>query len=380
MTDVPTLLQTGYAFGLLAICPLGDLVRRRPLLLILVTCSCVLSLALAFIKDVVAFEVVCFFVAISSVTPQVLLPLAGDLAPPHRRAGALSIVLAGLLLGILFARLLAGIIAEFASIPAIYFMSFGLQMLILALFYFMLPDYPRKNPDLHYGTILLSMAKYAVTEPALVQSCLMGFATSAIFTAFWTTSTFLLGEHYGYNELEIGLFALIGIAGVCTAPFVGRLVDRLVPWTGILVGILVVTVSQIIYTGAAGVSIGALVVVTLLQDIGQQLSQVSHSNRIFGINPPARARFSAVFIFSLFLGQLAGTAAGTRVYLYYGWRASGGFCLGLLGWQMLCLVMRGPQLPNDRWFGYAGTFYLRKSTADRKLAERAAAKDVEGKA
>jgi MFS family permease len=62
------------------------------------------------------------------VTPQILLPLAGDLARPERRGAALSIVLSGLLLGILLARVLSGLIAEKASVSALYYTSFGLQV------------------------------------------------------------------------------------------------------------------------------------------------------------------------------------------------------------------------------------------------------------
>lgn len=69
-----------------------------------------------------------FFLGLVSVTPQILLPLAGDLAPPNRRASAISIVLAGLLLGILFARVLAGLIADKGNVSDIYWMSFGLQV------------------------------------------------------------------------------------------------------------------------------------------------------------------------------------------------------------------------------------------------------------
>lgn len=68
-------------------------------------------------------------------------------------------------------------------------------------------------------------------------------------------------------------------------------------------------------------------------DIGQQLQQVSNSARIFAINAAARSRLSAVYIFSIFVGQLLGTALGTRTYLTYGYRASGALCLSLLGFM-----------------------------------------------
>lgn len=54
---------------------------------------------------------------------------------------------------------------------------------------------------------------------------------------------------------------MIGIAGVCAAPLLGRLVDNLVPWVGVLLGIVILAISQAIFAGAAGVSIGALCVV-----------------------------------------------------------------------------------------------------------------------
>ncbi|KAM0756557.1 MFS general substrate transporter [Meredithblackwellia eburnea MCA 4105] len=371
VTNVPTLLQASYAVGLLTICPMGDLVRRRQLLLLLVLCSSIASLILALVQNILGFEILSFVLGLVSVTPQVLLPLAADLAPADRRASAISIVLSGLLLGILCARVLSGAIAQEASIAVIYWMSFGLQCLIWIMLWATVPDYPAKNPHLRYIDILMSMAKYAVTEPVLVQSCLIATAASAVFSCFWTTSTFLLGGIYGYDSLEIGLFGLVGICGVCTAPFVGRLVDRLVPWLGVLLGISLLAVSQILFTAAAGVSVGVVIVTIFILDVGQQGQQVSNSSRIFAINAAARARLSAVYIFSIFCGQLIGTKAGTTVYLNSGYRASGGLCLGLIGWMLMILLLRGPHLPIDRWVGWAGGWELRKAVADRKRAEKA---------
>jgi predicted MFS family arabinose efflux permease len=48
------------------------------------------------------------------------MPLTVDLAPPQRRATYISIVLAGLLTGVLFACILSGIIAQYTSYRNIY--------------------------------------------------------------------------------------------------------------------------------------------------------------------------------------------------------------------------------------------------------------------
>lgn len=170
---VPTLLQAGYATGLLLISPLGDLVRRRPLVLLLLILTTGLSIGLALASSIKAFEALSFLIGVFTVTPQILLPLSADLAPPDRKASAISITLSGLLLGLLFARVFAGVIAEFASYRIVYWTATGLQAGLLLCIYIVLPDYPSKNVhgDLTYFKILWTMAKYAVTgEPCLLFS------------------------------------------------------------------------------------------------------------------------------------------------------------------------------------------------------------------
>ena len=146
-----------------------------------------LSIGLAVTKSVIAFEALSFFIGVFTVTPQVLLPLAADLAPPHRRAAAISVVFSGLLFGILLARVLAGVIANFSSWRNVYFVAVGLQYLVLGVLYFVLPDYPAKSPEIGYLGILKSMARFAVTEPILIQASIVSCASSATFTSFWVT-------------------------------------------------------------------------------------------------------------------------------------------------------------------------------------------------
>ncbi|KIY69722.1 hypothetical protein CYLTODRAFT_477720, partial [Cylindrobasidium torrendii FP15055 ss-10] len=59
----------------------------------------------------------------SSITPQVLLPLVADLAPPERCASAISTVFAGLLLGVLIARVIAGIITDCVTWRVVYYFA-----------------------------------------------------------------------------------------------------------------------------------------------------------------------------------------------------------------------------------------------------------------
>jgi len=189
-----------YAAGLLFISPLGDLLRRRQILLVLVTISASLTIGLAIVGNLAGFEALCFLVGMTSVTPQILLPLAADLAPPERRAEAVSVVFSGLLFGVLVARVLSGIVAQFVSWRVIYYVAIGVQYAVLLGIYLIIQDYPSKNKGMTYFGILRTMLTFAYTEPVLIQACLINMASSAMFSNFWVTLTLLLGQDpYNYD-------------------------------------------------------------------------------------------------------------------------------------------------------------------------------------
>ncbi|KAJ3570703.1 hypothetical protein NP233_g4229 [Leucocoprinus birnbaumii] len=360
---VPTLIQAGYACGLLLISPLGDLVRRRPLILATVIFSTGLTIGLAFTKSLIVFEVISFIVGAVSVTPQILIPLVADLAPDKRRASAISIVFSGLLFGILVARVLAGIIAQFVSWRVVYYFAIGVQGLVLIGCHLMLPDYPSKNQNLTYWSILWTMAKFSVTEPVLIQACIINFCSSACFSNFWVTLTFLLGgAPYFYSTLVIGLFGLIGMAGVSMGPIGGRVIDKLVPWYASLVGICALLVFQAIQTAAGGIHVAAVIIATFGIDVFRQNLQVSLSTAIFLIEPAARARLNAVSILSIFIGQVMGTSVGTDVFIKFGWRAGAALSLAWTGFMLFILLLRGPHCRRYTWFGYEGGLSVKKSS------------------
>ena len=358
ISKVPTLVQAGYATGLLLISPLGDLVRRRALILVLIVLSTSLSIGLALTSSFPVFLALNFLIGLVSVTPQVLIPLAADIAPPERRGSAIAVTFGGLIFGVLMARVLAGVIGDLARYQVVYYFAIGVQTAVLFAGYWVIPDYPRKNKDLGYFDILWSMAKYAVTEPLLIQACLTSLLSSACFSSFWVTLTFLLSdEPYNYSTLIIGLFGLIGMLGVALSPLVGRFVDHLTPWYATLLGTLGQIVAYAIQVGTGGINVGAVVVVILLVDVFRQSFQVSQSAAIFGISEKARARLNAVYILFIFIGQVMGTAVGTKVFLENGWRASAGLHLGWMGLVLVLLLCRGPQCDYRTWVGYKGGLY-----------------------
>ncbi|KAF2712102.1 MFS general substrate transporter [Pleomassaria siparia CBS 279.74] len=375
VAQIPTVMQAGYASGLLFLCPLGDLLPRRPFVVGLVGFTTMMWLGLCITKSLPVFTAISFIVAITTVTPQLMMPLVGDLAPPHRRAAALSIVVSGLMLGILVARVLSGTISNFVTWRAVYWMAFGLQSLIFVALWLFMPDYPSTNPSgLNYFQLLWTIGKMLGKHPVLVQACVAGFFTSATFTSFWTTLTFLLaGSPYHYTPLTIGLFGLIGIAAMCFGPLYARTVtDRFLPHLSVLVGQSCCLVGICLGTYLGTFTIAGPVLQAFLLDFGMQTAQIANRSAIYAVEPRRRNGVNTAFMVSTFCGQLVGTAAGNHIYAQAGWIGSGSASVGFIGGAILTMCVRGPK--EEGWFGWHGGWSMikkNKSSADGKTVETA---------
>lgn len=299
-----------------------------------------------------------------------MLPLIGDLAPPHRRAQALSLVVSGLVMGILIARLLSGIITEYTGWRTIYWISFALQYLILLGLYLSMPDYPATNESesviREYPKLLYSILRLFITTPLIIQVCLIGYFTSAIFTSFWTTLTFLLASPpYNFSTLAIGLFALIGIGSMAWGPLFSRLViDRFVPLFSTIVGELIVLLSVCLGTYAGLHTVAAPILEALFLDIGMQTGQIANRSSIYSVAPLARNRVNTCYMVMTFAGQLTGTAAGNHLYAQGGWILSGSANIGFVGAALCFCLARGPH--EKGWVGWRGGWNLRKNVPTKE--------------
>ncbi|EME77331.1 uncharacterized protein MYCFIDRAFT_158198 [Pseudocercospora fijiensis CIRAD86] len=376
VSQIPTLAQAGYAVGLLFLCPLGDMLRRRPFVLSLVFFTATMCIGLAATSSIQVFSAIQFITAVTTVTPQLMMPLVGDLAPPNRRAFALSIVTTGLMLGILVARLLSGVVTQYTSWRTIYWMSVGLQYLIFLLLWCFMPDYPATNPGRlgpkTYVKILWSILVMLTKHPVLVQACVISFFVSATFTNFWTVLTFLLaGPPYHYDAVVIGLFALVGIAGMCLGPFYAKVViDRFVPLFTVLLGMGWCMLGICLGTYAGTFTVAGPILQAFFQDFGMQTTQIANRSAIYSVEPKGKNRVNTAFMVFTFAGQLTGTAVGAHLYERGGWIASGSYSVGSIGVAILVTLARGPW--EEGWVGWHGGWSIwkkSKTSADGKVTE-----------
>ncbi|KAF3118466.1 hypothetical protein TWF703_005446 [Orbilia oligospora] len=75
---IPNVMQAGYASGLFFITPLGDLFRRRALTLGLILFTTFMWLGCTLTKSFSVFAALSYMVGLTTVTPQLMLPLVGE--------------------------------------------------------------------------------------------------------------------------------------------------------------------------------------------------------------------------------------------------------------------------------------------------------------
>ena len=101
--------QIGYAIGLLFIIPLGDLYRRRNIILVNISILVVSLLTIALAPNIHLILFASLLTGACSVIPQIFMPLAAQYSTPETKGKNVGIILSGLLTGILASRVVAAL-------------------------------------------------------------------------------------------------------------------------------------------------------------------------------------------------------------------------------------------------------------------------------
>jgi predicted MFS family arabinose efflux permease len=324
---IPVLTQVGYALGLLLFVPLGDLQERRRLIVSMLGLTA-LTLAAAAIAPNLAWLVIAnFALGMATISAQLIVPLAAQLAKVSERGQVVGMVMSGLLIGILLARTVSGIVGAALGWRAMYWAASGM-MVVLAVVLFRL--LPKSQPSLtvSYQQLMRSLLKLIASEPILREASLLGAMSFGSFSAFWSTLVFHLQQPpYDYGSDVAGLFGLVGIVGAMAAPLVGKLADQKSPRLAVGLALTVTTLAFIVFW-LLGQQLWGLIVGVVLLDLGVQANQVSNQSRIYSLPQEAHSRLNALYIMFYFIGGAIGSFLG--VYGWSLWQWNGVCAVGLL--------------------------------------------------
>lgn len=329
---VATTSLLGYSIGLLLLVPLGDKFRKKR---IIVADFLVIIASLLFFAWSPTIELMMlagFLIGLSSVVPQMMVPLAAQLSKPKDRNENVALVMSGLLIGILGARVLSGFVSEYFGWRQVYYIAAGLMLVLWMLNILLLPDI---KPTFYgsYSKLMKSIVVLIKERPDLRLASLRGGLSLAAFQAFWTTLTFHLERPPFFAGSEVaGSLGLVGIGGAVAASLVGKVVDKVGGRTIITYGSLTMLVAWLIM-GVWGMTYVGLIIGIFWLDVGLQSIHVTNQTVIFSKNPEATNRLNTVYMTCYFVGGSLGAYFGGKAWSTMGWMGTvlfGSTCVVLL--------------------------------------------------
>lgn len=315
---IVSLTQIGYGLGLFFLVPLADLLDNRKLILGLIGASLLCLLAAAFSHTGGVFLIVSLLVGISTVSVQVLIPLAAHMAEDHKRGRIVGNIMGGLVLGILLSRPVSSLIADHCGWRAVFFTGAGFMAIMALLLVFVLPAY-KPQQTASYPALIRSLAELWLRFPALRRRTLNQAGMFCAFSLFWTAAPVELARQHHLSQTQIALFALVGATGAMAAPISGRLADAghtmKATYLALLFGGLAMLAGLI--PAVRGVIPLALVGVVL--DFCVQTNMVQGQREIYSLDPQSRGRLNGIYMAGIFLGGAIGSAFASSLYGHGGW-------------------------------------------------------------
>lgn len=326
--------QVGYAVGLLLIIPLGDMFKRKRIILIDFVFIIASLLLFTFARSLEVMIVASFLIGLTSVVPQIFIPIAAQLSAPERKDKNVAMVMSGLLVGILASRVFSGIVGEYLGWREVFLIATGI-MLILAVFIAGLLPNVESSFRGTYLQLMKSIGGYVKELPSLRLAALRGGLAFGAFSVFWTVLAFRLQQAPYYAGSDVaGLLGVIGIVGAMGASLGGYLSDKMKRNTVIVLSSATIIFSWAVFGFFDSTYLGLIIGIILL-DLGLACLNVTNQFIVYSTHPEAANRLNTVYMVSYFVGGSLGTFLSGMAWTAYGW--TGVVFVGM-SLATLCLV------------------------------------------
>ncbi|MGF6756140.1 MFS transporter [Paraburkholderia sp. GAS42] len=315
---IVSLTQIGYAAGLFFLVPLGDLVENKRLMIISAVLSIASLAAAATLDEPGLFLGISLLIGFTSVTVQLLVPLAAHFAAAETRGRVVGTIMSGLLLGILLSRPISSFIAGQFGWRAVFGFGAVVMTLVTVLLALTLPG-RRPNHSASYLQLIRSLERLVATLPVLRQRSLYQGLMFGSFSLFWTAVPIELMNHYHLSQTAVAVFSLVGAMGATSAPIAGRLADAGHAHRATAFALALAAISYLPAMLVPGLGVFGLVGTGLLLDFAVQMNLVLGQREIYQLDPKSRNRLNSIYMTSVFVGGAVGSAIASTLYKHGGW-------------------------------------------------------------
>lgn len=325
---VPALNQLALAVGILLLLPLGDFYSNRRLTILFASGQCI-GLGLMVLADGLAlFTAGSTVLGFFTIAPYLLPAYASKRVAPERLGHVTAILTAGVLFGILVARVGAGIVTEYIGWRAVYWIATALMMAVtLALPRIMEPGAAKTSP-LRYGALIASLYGLLRSHREILLSGAIQGLGFGQFIALWLgLALHLTSPAMGYGVDVVGYLAGFAAVSVLSTPRFGRVADRIGPRRARMIFTLAQTAGAILLW-PFGDSLWLLMIPIFLSNLVGPAIDVSSRMTFLSLEPDLRNRLTTIYIVMMFIGGAIGSIAGTAIYDAFGWAGTCGLVAG----------------------------------------------------
>ncbi|MDP9564727.1 UNVERIFIED_ORG: putative MFS family arabinose efflux permease [Kosakonia oryzae] len=322
---VVTATQVGSALALLLLVPLGDIVERRRLLLVqLLALMVALSTVALAQSAVVLLTGMLATGLLGTAMTQGLIASAASIASERERGRVVGAAQGGVFIGLLLARIFAGVISDLAGWRAVYGVSALLMMMLLLLLRQRLPVMRASAVSESWFRLMSSMLVLLCTDRVLQIRGVLALLMFAAFNIFWSAMVLpLSAAPFGFSHTAIGLFALAGVAGALVAARAGKEADRGNAQRTSLLSLLLLLLAWWPLSRLEH-SLVLLILGIVLLDFGGQALHVTNQSLLLRTNVAQHGRLVALYMLFYATGSGLGAMATTVIYAGFGWQ---GVCL-----------------------------------------------------
>jgi predicted MFS family arabinose efflux permease len=326
-----TATQIAYAAGLVLFVPLADVFSRKKLIAILLGVNAIMQLVCAFTPWFQLLLLGSVFIGVTTVAAQIVIPAITLVSPENQRGKNVGLLMSGLFSGIVFARLLSGMVGHYFGWRDVYLMSFGIDVALIVGTLCLFPAIPA-GKKIPYFKLLGSLGGILSREPVLRRTCAYGALIFCSFSGLWGALDYLLSSPpYHYSSNIVGLFSLIGIFGVFSSNIIGRLADK--HGVGaVLKWIPAAVILSFVSIGFSSVFLLFLIVGMIVLDTASRASLISNQLVNYTLSADMRSRVNTIFMSCYFIGGAIGTSIGSIMAVQFGW-------FGLAVFGILCAVL-----------------------------------------
>ncbi len=333
---VPALNQLALAVGIFLLLPLGDRYSNRSLTILFTIGQCAGLLLMTLARDFAIFTAGSTLLGFFTIAPYLLPAYASKRVAPERLGQVTAILTAGVIFGILVARVGAGVLAEYFGWRTVYWIASGAMIAItLALPRIMEKGAgDRGESQLHYGQLLASLFALVRSDREILLSGAIQGIGFAQFIALWLgLALHLTGPDMGYGTDVVGYLAGFAAISVFTTPYWGRLADRIGPRKARVIFALVQTAGIVLLLPFGG-NLWLLMIPILIGNIVGPAIDVTSRMTFLSLAPDLRTRLTTIYIVMMFIGGGIGSIAGTAIFDAFGWTGTALYIIG----SCLCLT------------------------------------------